>query len=184
MKCNSCPYYTKNHLLGNICSVRSREKPCADKYEHRKRSKKNKDERLMEVNMNKEKIKEKAIEEYLLNANSVLAQSICGQQRLAFYKGAEWMQEQYESNRLKHCDNITREEFDRESEFVEWFFSQGFDRQPTFSDAIEWERTLMIDESCRILEEELSSYHTLDDEELALVCIEDFVKLFKLNLEE
>lgn len=57
-----------------------------------------------------------------------------------FVEGAEWMQEQYESNRLKHCNNITREEFDRESEFIEWFFSQGFDRQPTFSDAIEWER--------------------------------------------
>lgn len=50
MKCILCPYYTKNHLLGNSCGVRSREKPCTNKYEHqyehRKRSKKNKEERF------------------------------------------------------------------------------------------------------------------------------------------
>lgn len=66
----------------------------------------------------------------------------------AILKMAKWKDEQYEQNRLKHSENITKEEYDREVAFSDWFFSQGFNRQPTFSDAIEWGRKQMIEKAC------------------------------------
>lgn len=67
-----------------------------------------------------------------------------------FVEGAEWMQEQYENNRLSHCDNMTKEEAEREMEFVTSFIIQN-DRIPTFSDCIEITRKEMIDKTFRWL---------------------------------
>lgn len=44
--------------------------------------------------MEAKEIEEKAVEEYPLNANNIIAKCICNEQRFAFYKGAEWAQEE------------------------------------------------------------------------------------------
>lgn len=81
-----------------------------------------------------------------------------------FIAGAEWMQEQYEQNRLKHSENLTKEEYDREVAFSEWFYSQGFYRQPTFSDAIEWGRKQIQDEIKNSLKKRLNSLKQMKGE--------------------
>lgn len=53
----------------------------------------------------------------------------------------EWLKkyifEELEKNRLKHCDSITKEQYDLESNFVIDHFEKNY-RIPTFLDAIEY----------------------------------------------
>lgn len=58
---------------------------------------------------------------------------------------AKWQQEQFEQNRLKACDSQTKEEAEREWNFVEHMIKKEH-RQPTYSDAIEYGRKLMKEE--------------------------------------
>ena len=53
-----------------------------------------------------------------------------------FIAGAEWQKEQFEKNRLEHCDNITEEQYNLESNFVDSHIEKN-NRIPTFLDAIE-----------------------------------------------
>ena len=57
----------------------------------------------------------------------------------AFVSGAEWQREQFENERLKHCDELTAEQAQIESEFVVQHL-KNFNRTPTFIDAIEYVR--------------------------------------------
>lgn len=65
----------------------------------------------------------------------------------AFCEGASWMQEQFENNRLAHCDGMTPEQAEREMDFVNAFIKEH-NRTPTFSDCIEITRKGMIDKAC------------------------------------
>ena len=60
----------------------------------------------------------------------------------AFKAGANWRYEQFEKNRLAACDNMTKEEADREQEFTTDFIEKN-NRIPTYSDAIEYGRESM-----------------------------------------
>ena len=51
--------------------------------------------------------------------------------------GAYWQADQFEKNRLAACDKMTKEEYDRETEFSLEIINKEH-RQPTFSDAIEY----------------------------------------------
>ena len=55
----------------------------------------------------------------------------------AFIAGANWQKEQFEKNRLAACDAQTKEEAEREMDFVEKMIQEEH-RQPTYSDAIEY----------------------------------------------
>ena len=55
----------------------------------------------------------------------------------SFRAGACWQKEQMETNRLKHCNSITEEQFKLETEFVDSFIEQH-NRIPTILDAIEY----------------------------------------------
>ena len=72
---------------------------------------------------------------------------------LAFEAGVEWQYEQLEKERLnfeprlKHCDELTAEQAQMESDFVVQHL-KNFNRTPTFIDAIEYGRRLMIDKAC------------------------------------
>lgn len=68
----------------------------------------------------------------------------------AFCEGASWMQEQFENNRLAHCDGMTPEQAEREMDFVNAFIKEH-GRTPTFSDCIEITRKEMIDKACEVL---------------------------------
>lgn len=77
-----------------------------------------------------------------------------------FTAGAEWadehpihyntMLEEFEKNRLNHCDSITKEQYDLESGFVTRHLEKNH-RIPTFLDAIEYgiekAREEMLDEA-------------------------------------
>ena len=63
----------------------------------------------------------------------------------AFIAGANWQYEQFEKERLnfeprlKHCDELTAEQAQMESDFVVQHL-KNFNRTPTFIDAIEYGR--------------------------------------------
>ena len=69
---------------------------------------------------------------------------------LAFEAGVEWQYEQFEKERLKHCDELTAEQAQMESDFVVQYLKKC-NRTPTFIDAIEYGRRLMIDKACEWL---------------------------------
>lgn len=68
----------------------------------------------------------------------------------SFKSGAQWQQEQFEQNRLKACDAQTKEEAEREWNFVEHMIKEEH-RQPTYSDAIEYGMKLQKDKDDRDL---------------------------------
>lgn len=51
--------------------------------------------------------------------------------------GANWQKEQFEKNRLKHCDSITNEQAELEQGFIDQHLDK-YQRMPTFLDAIEY----------------------------------------------
>ena len=50
---------------------------------------------------------------------------------------ANWQKEQFEKNRLKHCDSITNEQAELEQKFLDQHLDK-YNRMPTFLDAIEY----------------------------------------------
>lgn len=57
--------------------------------------------------------------------------------RYGFESGAKWQEEQFEKNRLAHCDDLTAEQAQIESDFVVQHLKK-YNRTPTFIDAIEY----------------------------------------------
>lgn len=66
-----------------------------------------------------------------------------------FKAGANWQYEQFEKNRLSACDNMTEEEAEREQRFAVNFIAENH-RIPTYSDAIEYGRKMMIDRADKL----------------------------------
>lgn len=102
----------------------------------------------------------------------------------AFIDGAEWQYEQFEKERLKHCDELTAEQAQMESDFVVQHL-KNFNRTPTFIDAIEYGRRLMIDKACEWLKDNIHYddfsgnmyvYVPCEDED---EMVEDFKKLME-----
>lgn len=62
-------------------------------------------------------------------------------QRAGYVKGvksgANWQKEQFEKNRLKHCNSITNEQAELEQGFIDQHLDK-YNRTPTFLDAIEY----------------------------------------------
>ena len=54
-----------------------------------------------------------------------------------FRLGAKWKEQQFEKERLKHCDELTDEQAQIESDFVTQHLKEA-NRTPTFIDAIEY----------------------------------------------
>ena len=122
--------------------------------------------------MTKEEIEKQADKVYP-NANVVTHEAI---EHQGFVKGALWVQNHYESNRLAHCDGMTKEEAGREMEFVTAFVRKN-NRTPTFSDAIEMTRKAMIDKACQWLA--IVDNHTDEFDSQ-----EEFVSAFRKAMEE
>lgn len=51
--------------------------------------------------------------------------------------GAKWKEEQFEKNRLEHCNSITNEQAELEQKFLDEHLDK-YNRMPTFLDAIEY----------------------------------------------
>ena len=55
-----------------------------------------------------------------------------------------------EEVRLKKCDDMTEDEYEREVSFADWYNKNG-KGTPTYSDAIEWARRELIDKAVAFL---------------------------------
>lgn len=110
---------------------------------------------------------EKATWEFLFNTPSIsllkhgspysdLVEAVTSDREKAFKAGADWQYEQFEKERLnfeprlKHCDELTAEQAQMESDFVVQHL-KNFNRTPTFIDAIEYGRKQMIEKACEWL---------------------------------
>ena len=74
--------------------------------------------------------------------------------RDAYIRGAKEQKAIDEEVRLKKCDDMTEEEYEREVAFADWYNKNG-KGTPTYSDAIEWARREMIDEACEWIDKYL-----------------------------
>ena len=59
-----------------------------------------------------------------------------------------------EEVRLKKCDDMTEDGYEREVAFAEWYNKNG-KGAPTYSDAIEWARRKLIYKACEWLKENI-----------------------------
>lgn len=66
-----------------------------------------------------------------------------------FIHGAKWKEQQFEKERLKHCDALTEEQAQMESDFVVDFIKKN-KRTPTFIDAIEYGIKLKLKEENKL----------------------------------
>lgn len=60
-----------------------------------------------------------------------------GHTKKTFIAGAQWQKEQFEKNRLKHCNSITNKQAELEQGFIDQHLDK-YQRMPTFLDAIEY----------------------------------------------
>lgn len=74
--------------------------------------------------------------------------------RHAYIRGAKEQKAIDEEVRLKKCDDMTEEEYEREVAFADWYNKNG-KGTPTYSDAIEWARRELIDEACEWIDKYL-----------------------------
>ena len=74
--------------------------------------------------------------------------------RDAYILGAKEQKAIDEEVRLKKCDDMTEEEYEREVAFADWYNKNG-KGTPTYSDAIEWARRELIDEACEWIDKYL-----------------------------
>ena len=78
---------------------------------------------------------EEAAKRYSDNENPICTCTECLLK--SFKDGAEWQKQQFEKNRLAHCDELTAEQAQIESDFVIEHLKEN-NRTPTFIDAIEY----------------------------------------------
>ena len=84
-----------------------------------------------------------------------------------------------EEVRLKKSDDMTEAEYDRETEFADWYLQNG-KGTPTYSDAIEWSRKQTIDEVCNWL----GNYFVWEHEVLTKAGCENVINELRKALEE
>ena len=77
--------------------------------------------------------------------------------RDAYIRGAKEQKAIDEEVRLKKCDDMTEEEYEREVAFAEWYHKNG-NGTPTYSDAIEWARRKLLEEACEIVRNIANEY--------------------------
>ena len=77
--------------------------------------------------------------------------------RDAYIRGAKEQKDIDEEVRLKKCDDMTEEEYEREVAFAEWYHKNG-NGTPTYSDAIEWARRKLLEEACEIVRNIANEY--------------------------
>ena len=121
-------------------------------------------------------IVERAKEAYPINEYSITVGTMI---RGAYIRGAKEQQAIDEEVRLKKSDDMTKAEYDRETDFADWYLKNG-KSTPTFSDAIEWARKQTIDEVC----EWLGNYFVWEHEVLTKAGCENVINELSKALEE
>ena len=72
----------------------------------------------------------------------------------SYIAGAKEQKAIDEEVRLKKCDDMTEAEYNRETAFVDWYLENG-KGTPAYSDAIEWARKEVIEETCEWIDKYL-----------------------------
>ena len=100
----------------------------------------------------------------------------------AFKAGAKWQYNQFEKNRIEHCDNITEEQYNLETGFIDQYIDKHH-CMPTFLSAIEYgmekQKGQMIKKACEWLEE-----HLLDFWSQKITNTDYFIEEFKKAMKE
>lgn len=91
-------------------------------------------------------IKERAKEYTYRRADVLVGTTLASIFEKGYIAGATEQKTIDEGIRLKKCDNMTKEELERETAFLEQYTDEK-DNMPSFSDAIEWARKEVIKEA-------------------------------------
>jgi len=108
----------------------------------------------------------------------------CSAEKSHEYHIARMVAERYEQNRLAHCDELTPEQAQTESNFVVQHLKSN-KRTPTFIDAIEYGWTKAIEKACEWLKE--NKYHAFigcEDTCLSGYLTDEFIEDFKNYMKE
>ena len=97
----------------------------------------------------------------------------------AYIKGATEQKAIDEEVRLKKSDDMTQAEYDREVAFADWYHQNG-KGTPTYSDAIEWARKVLLDDVCN----ELSNYFAFEHEAMSEAGCDAFLHKLRNKLEQ
>lgn len=101
-----------------------------------------------------------------------------------FIHGSQWKEEQFEKNRIKHCNSISNEQAELEQKFLDEHLDK-YDRMPTFLDAIEYgmrlQKEQMMEQAVGWLKLFLSNSVCIKDvgERAKRVIVDDFRKAMK-----
>ena len=101
---------------------------------------------------------------------------------MAFEAGANWQYEQFEKERLKHCDELTAEQAQIESDFVVQHLKK-YNRTPTFIDAIKYGRKAMRNKAISRLESLCKEWHLHESAE-AKYRLEAYKELLEILKED
>lgn len=96
----------------------------------------------------------------------------------AYIEGAKEQKSIDEEMRLKKSDDMTQEEYDREVAFADWYHQNG-KGTPTYSDAIEWARKVLLDDVCN----ELSNHFAFEHEAMSEAGCDAFLHKLRNKLE-
>lgn len=102
--------------------------------------------------------------------------------RDSFIAGANWQYEQFEKERLKHCDELTAEQAQIESDFIVQHLKKC-NRTPTFIDAIEYGRKAMREKAISRLENLCKEWHLHESTE-AKYRLEAYKELLEILKED
>ena len=97
-----------------------------------------------------ERAKEYASKKADISLSAVYNEALASIYEEAYIAGAKEQKAIDEEVRLKKSDSMTRAEYDREVAFADWYHQNG-KGIPTYSDAIEWERKKLLEETCEWL---------------------------------
>ena len=97
-----------------------------------------------------ERAKEYASKKADISLSAVYNEALASIYEEGYIAGAKEQKAIDEEVRLKKSDSMTRAEYDREVAFADWYHQNG-KGIPTYSDAIEWERKKLLEETCEWL---------------------------------
>lgn len=97
-----------------------------------------------------ERAKEYASKKADISLSDVYNEALARIYEEGYIAGAKEQKAIDEEVRLKKCDDMTEEEYEREVAFADWYNKNG-KGTPTYSDAIEWARKEAIDKACELL---------------------------------
>lgn len=125
-----------------------------------------------------ERAKEYASKKADISLSPIYNEALASIYEEGYMAGASEQKAIDEAVRLKKCDDMTQAEYDREVAFADWYHQNG-KGTPTYSDAIEWARKVLLDDVCN----ELSNYFAFEHEAMSEAGCDAFLHKLRNKLE-